>query len=106
MPGTPRGSLLRRLHGIERPTGPGADDAVAALRQVGIEPTVARWSRPATADYGTFEEMVEVTRRRLCLPPEAVPAVVAALRELQVDADTPPDLGTAGRNRRGLAATG
>ena len=89
--------LWRRLHGIERPTGPTADDAVAALRQVGIEPTVTRWSRPATADYATFEEMVEVTRRRLCLPPEAAPEVVAALRELQVDPDTPPDLGSAGR---------
>jgi hypothetical protein len=90
--------LWRRLHGIERPTGPTADDAVAALRQVGIEPTLTRWSRPATADYGTFEEMVEVTRRRLCLPPQAAPEVAAALRELQVDPDTPPDLGSAGRH--------
>lgn len=89
--------LWRRFHGIERPTGPTADDAVAALRELGVTPTVARWSRPATADHGTFEEMVEVSRRRLCLPPEAAPEVAAALRELQVDPDTPPDLGTAGR---------
>ncbi len=89
--------LWRRFHGIERPDGPTADDAVAALRQVGIDPTVTRSTRPATADYGTFEETVEVTRRRLCLPPDAASEVAAALRDLQLDPDTPPDLGSSGR---------
>jgi SAM-dependent methyltransferase len=89
--------LWRHFHDLERPAGPSADDAVAALRALGVEPTVTRWSRPATADYGTFEEMVEVTRRRLCLPAGAAPEVAAALRGLQVDPDTPPDLGSGAR---------
>ena len=89
--------LWRRFHGIERPSGPTAEDAVAALRCLGIEPVVTRWSRPAAADYATFEEMVEVTRRRLCLPPDARPEVAAALRDLQIDPATPPDLGSGAR---------
>ena len=56
-----------------------------------------RGSRPAAADYATFEEMVEVTRRRLCLPPDARPEVAAALRDLQIDPATPPDLGSGAR---------
>jgi SAM-dependent methyltransferase len=90
--------LWRRFHRIDRPEGPTAEDAVAALRSLGIHPAVTRWSRPAAADYATFEEMVEVTRRRLCLPPESRPEVAAALHELEVDPATPPDLGSGARD--------
>jgi hypothetical protein len=41
--------------------------------------------------------MVEVTRRRLCLPPESTPDVAAALRDLEVDPANPPDLGSSRR---------
>lgn len=90
--------LWRRFHGIERPEGPTADDAVAALRELGIEPEVARWSKLAEPEYQHFDELVDVTRRRLCLPLEAAPEVAEALRERGVDPGTPPDLGSSGRN--------
>jgi hypothetical protein len=90
--------LWRRFHGIERPEGPTADDAVAALRELGVEPEVARWSKAAAPEYQRFDELVDVTRRRLCLPHDAAQEVGQALRELDVDARTPPDLGSSGRN--------
>ncbi|MCU1681390.1 MAG: hypothetical protein JWQ81_2129 [Amycolatopsis sp.] len=90
--------LWRRFHGIERPEGPNADDAVAALRELGVEPEVTRWSKAAAPEYQRFDELVDVTRRRLCLPSDAASEVGAALRELDVDTRTPPDLGSSGRN--------
>lgn len=89
--------LWARFHGIERPTGPTADDLVAALGELGIRPTVTRWRRPPEAEYGDFADLVDVTRRRLCLAPDAADEVATALVELGVDPDLPPDLGSSGR---------
>lgn len=89
--------LWQRFHGIERPSGPTADDCLAALAELGIEPTVQRWRRPAEAEYATFAELIEVTRRRLCLPATAAAELGAALRELGHDPALPPDLGSSGR---------
>ena len=90
--------LWQRLHGITRPTGPTADDCLAALTELGIHPRVTRWSRPPTAEYADLADMVEVTRRRLCLPADAAAEVELALRELGVDPAVPPDLGSSGRD--------
>jgi SAM-dependent methyltransferase len=90
--------LWLRFHGLERPEGPTADDAVAALHECGIVPEVTRWSRPAESEYGSFEEVVEVTRRRLCLPPAATSEVAQALIESGVTPSAPPDLGSSGRH--------
>ncbi|SDX08076.1 Methyltransferase domain-containing protein [Amycolatopsis xylanica] len=90
-------ALWKHFHGIDRPLGPTAEDAAAALRELGIEPEVARWRRPAMAEYRRFGELVDVTRRRLCLPPEAADDVAEALRGQGIDAGNPPDLGSSGR---------
>ncbi|WP_052372553.1 hypothetical protein [Amycolatopsis taiwanensis] len=58
--------LWRHFYDVERPSGPTADDAVAALRELGVEPTVVRWHREVSSR--PFDEMVEVSRRRRCLP--------------------------------------
>ncbi|GAB3579965.1 hypothetical protein GCM10027445_49410 [Amycolatopsis endophytica] len=89
--------LWRHFHGIERPTGPTADDAAAALRELGLDPEVVRWRKEAKPEYAHFDELVDVTRRRLCLPPERADDVADALRGLGVDEGTPPDLGSSGR---------
>lgn len=89
--------LWRHFHGIERPSGPTADDAIAALRELGIEPAVVRWHKAATPEYARFDELVDVTRRRLCLPADRADEVAEALRGLGVDEGTPPDLGSSGR---------
>ena len=90
--------LWSRFHGITRPAGPTADDAVAALRELGLDVQVTRWSKAAAPEYRRFDELVDVTRRRLCLPLAAEGEVAEALREMGVDSRTPPDLGSSGRN--------
>lgn len=90
--------LWERFHGITRPDGPTADDCLAALAEAGIHPRVTRWSRPVESEYDTFGELVEVTRRRLCLPASAAGEVEAALREQGADPAAPPDLGSSGRH--------
>lgn len=85
-----------RFHGLKRPDGPTADDAVAVLRSLGIAVEVERWRRPATAEYESFARLVDVTRRRLCLPPSRADEVAEALRDEGVSPDKPPDLGSSG----------
>src|SRR6266480_4065567 len=65
--------LWLRFHGLKRPKGPTA------------------------ADTGSMAELVEVTRRRLCLPPERAGEVEAALVELGINPGKPGDLGSSGR---------
>ncbi|ONF74400.1 class I SAM-dependent methyltransferase [Amycolatopsis keratiniphila] len=90
--------LWRRFHGIDRPTGPTAEDFLTTLSELGIEPTAVRWRRHPEAEYATFTELTDITRRRLCLPADAEPEVAAALRALGVDPAMPPDLGSSGRD--------
>jgi SAM-dependent methyltransferase len=90
--------LWERFHGLRRPDRPTADDLLAVLAGLGLEPSSATWTRPPTAEYETFAEMVDVTRRRLCLPPGRHDEVAAALCELGADPDRPPDFGSSGRD--------
>jgi SAM-dependent methyltransferase len=84
--------LWLRLHGVRRPDGPTADDAVAVLTGLGLEVHQERWPRPPRTAYGSFVDMVASTRRRLCLPAERDSELVNALMELGVDPGHPVDL--------------
>jgi SAM-dependent methyltransferase len=90
--------LWLRFHGLKRPEGPTAADTIAILAAMGRGPRHTEWSRPAGADYRSMAELVEVTRRRLCLPPERAGDVEAALVELGVNPGQPGDLGSSGRD--------
>ncbi len=90
--------LWERFHGLRRPAGPTAADLLAILRALGLSVTAQEWTRPAMAEYATFAELVEVTRRRLCLPPQRAGELAAALRESGVDEGEPLDLGSSGRD--------
>jgi hypothetical protein len=63
---------------------------------MGRNPGHTEWSRPAAADYPSMAELVDVTRRRLCLPPERAGEVEAALVELGINSGQPGDLGSSG----------
>lgn len=56
----------RHFHGLERPTRPTADDAVAAIREAGYDVGVARWERSMGLGQ-TVDERVAFARKRLCL---------------------------------------
>jgi SAM-dependent methyltransferase len=72
--------LWLRFHGVERPHGPTAEDALDALTELGLDPMIEHWGTPARA--GGFDrkaDAVALIRRRLCLPPERDDELTAAL---------------------------
>jgi SAM-dependent methyltransferase len=73
--------LWRRFHDLERPTGPTADDAVAALEALGLRVARQDWQSRDRFGFDDFDELVAFTRRRLCLPADRDPEVAAALLE-------------------------
>jgi len=76
----------RRMHGLVRPEGPTAEDAMAVLREIGIEPRVDRWRRPRTPQ--PFEEYVATTARAVCVPPERLDELAGVIAE---EGGEPPD---------------
>jgi SAM-dependent methyltransferase len=70
--------LWRHFHGVARPAGPTAEDALAALCELGVDPVVGRWHK--TVSPRPFDELVDVTRKRLCLPAERAGEVAERLR--------------------------
>jgi hypothetical protein len=80
--------LWRELHGIERPLGPTADDAEAALRELGLE--VGREDRTVERHRGGFErreDAVALVRRRLCLGADRDDEVARALGDRLAEDD-------------------
>jgi SAM-dependent methyltransferase len=90
--------LWLRFHGLRRPDGPMAADLIEILTAMGLRPGHQEWHRAGGPDYASFDEMVEVTRRRLCLPPERAAEVADAVTDLGVDPANPDDLGSSGRD--------
>ena len=83
-PLAPMRPLWRRFHGLDRPRGPTADDAVAALALLGIQVERQDWT---TASAGSFErqgDLVAFLRRRLCLPADRDPEIAEALAPIAV----------------------
>jgi len=73
--------LWRRFHGLERPSGPTAGDAAAALDALGLDPERQDWESEDRLGFDRFEELVAFTRRRLCLPAARDAEVAEALLE-------------------------
>jgi len=90
-------ALWLRFHGLRRPVGPTAADLLRILDAMGLRPGHETWRRPGGRDYADFAELVDVTRRRLCLPAERMDEVAEALVESGADPERPVDLGTSGR---------
>ncbi|HEY2553526.1 MAG TPA: class I SAM-dependent methyltransferase [Streptosporangiaceae bacterium] len=83
--------LWQRFHDLRRPQAPTAGDFIAIVAAMGLSPRHQAWRRPGGRDYGSFAELTDVTRRRLCLPPERSAEVASALAEQGADPDHPAD---------------
>jgi SAM-dependent methyltransferase len=90
-PLTPLNPLWERFHGLARPNVPTADDALAVLDALGLAPSHELWSPRRESEYEAFEDLVEVTRRRLCLDPSRADEVASALLELGAERGRPAD---------------
>lgn len=90
--------LWLRFHGLRRPVAPTAGDLIQILEAMGLRPGHETWRSAGGRDYASFDEMVDVTRRRLCLPPERAAEVAAALADSGIDPENPEDLGSSGRD--------
>jgi SAM-dependent methyltransferase len=84
--------LWTAMHGISRPSAPTAQDAVEVLREVGIDPRIETGPRPPRPEYPSFDDLVAITRRRVCVPPEREGELAQTLRRLGVDPEHPRDL--------------
>ena len=71
--------LWLRFHGIQRPTEPTADDAVAVLREAGLRPERSNWTSPRRGGFARKEDLVAWVRRLLCLPSSRDHEVAEAL---------------------------
>jgi 2-polyprenyl-3-methyl-5-hydroxy-6-metoxy-1,4-benzoquinol methylase len=91
--------LWQRFHGLTRPDRPTAADLLGILAALDLAVEHTDVTRPSCADYQSMAELVEVTRRRLCLPPARAGEVEAALLDLGVDPELPGDLGSSGRQQ-------
>lgn len=91
------GPLWRRFHGLERPSGPTADDAMAALAEAGIEAHREDFDAPdRLAGFERREDVIAFVRRRLCVTAELDPEVTEAIAPHLVQRDgvwavRPPD---------------
>jgi SAM-dependent methyltransferase len=80
--------LWLRVHGIERPDGPAADDALEALTELGLDPVIEYWSAaPRAGGFDRKADAVALIRRRLCLPPERDGELADALGPQLVERD-------------------
>jgi SAM-dependent methyltransferase len=89
--------LWLTFHGLRRPLSPTADDLLDILTMMGLRPGHQRWRRPGGHDYASFAELVDVTRRRLCVAADRAAEVASALVTLGADPEHPVDLGSSGR---------
>jgi hypothetical protein len=69
--------LWVRFHGLHRPPPATTKDAVAVLRELGVEPEVTCWDRARRTPHDPAW-----VARRLCLPDTRVDEVAAALAEI------------------------
>ena len=62
-------ALWRHFWNLERPQGPTWEDAVAVMRDAGIEPNVELWESEQRGGFQSLDELVSWMRRTVCLDP-------------------------------------
>ncbi len=73
--------LWRSIHGLDRPSGPSADDAAAVVAALGYDVHLERFERASLWDGAPRGERVAFARRRLCVGPEYDAEIGAYLEE-------------------------
>ncbi len=71
--------LWQELHGIGRPSGPTARDALAVLVESGLDVQAEHWERPLVRSGIDRADWVAFARRRLCVGAERDPEIDALL---------------------------
>jgi hypothetical protein len=61
--------LWRHFWNLERPEGPTSENAVAVLRESGVEPNVELWESQQRGGFQSLDELVSWMRRTVCLDP-------------------------------------
>ena len=59
--------LWRHFWNLDRPNGPGWQDALAVIRESGIEPNVELWESEQRGGFPNLEDLVSWMRRTVCL---------------------------------------
>ncbi len=95
--------LWMRFHGLERPSGPTADDAEAAVRELGLDPgresrIVESRTQPASG-FARRADAIALVRRRLCLGADRDEKLARALGDRLAERD---GLWSAGPERQTL----
>jgi len=60
-------ALWRHFWNLERPEGPGWEDALAVMRDSGIDPSVELWESEQRGGFPSLEELVSWMRQTVCL---------------------------------------
>ncbi|MEA2635797.1 MAG: hypothetical protein QOJ33_215 [Chloroflexota bacterium] len=63
-------ALWRHFWNLERPEVPSFEDAVAVMREAGIEPGVELWESQQRGGFESLEELVTWMRQTVCVPPD------------------------------------
>jgi hypothetical protein len=79
--------LWRHFWNLERPEGPTWEDAVAVVRESGIEPNVELWESQQRGGFQSLEELVSWMRRTVCLDPGRESEVRAIVLRHAVERD-------------------
>jgi SAM-dependent methyltransferase len=74
----------RRVHNLDRPTGPTGDDALALLAELDLSPRHERWARTYSLQDTPVDDRIAFLRERLGLGPERDDELHALVRELGI----------------------
>jgi hypothetical protein len=80
-------ALWKHFWNLERPEVPGWEDAVAVIRDAGIEPTAELWETEQRGGFSSLEELVSWMRRTVCLDPAREEEVRAVVLEYATERD-------------------
>jgi hypothetical protein len=80
--------LWKHFHGVERPSGPTAADAYAAIKEVGLPAEMQEEvTEPILSGFEEKKDAIALVRRRLCLPPEKDDEIAEALGDRLTERD-------------------